>query len=385
MQLELCLQTSLGTTRIATHGYASPQVEQAYARARELCTMLGDPPEVIPVLFGLCMYHMVHGDIDKARAEEERFLSLAQQATDISYVLGAHFLLGATILYQADLELSRWYLEQLVTRYDLNRDRDLAYRQGHDPAVVALLYLSWVLWFQGYPEQATARMEEGLRLAETLNHPHTSTLAAFFASTFHQLMRQWPQCQAEAERALGLAGRGQFPFWQAGCTMLRGSALAQQGRVAEGIAVLQEGLAAWEATGTQLALPYFRARLAEAFLIAGSREKGLEALNQSFLHPEEVWWHPEQYRLRAELLLLEPGTEAEAIFWEALEVARSQKSKSLELRAAISLARLLQAQGRAAEGRDLLARCYAGFREGFGTADLQGARALLVALETDAG
>jgi predicted ATPase len=379
IQLELGLQTSLGTTRIATHGYASPEVEQAYARARELCSILGDPPEVIPVLFGLCLYYMVHGNIEKACAEGERLLSLVQQVGDVGYLVGCHFQLGATILYQADLERSRWHFEQAVTLYDQSRDRDLAYQQGHDPAVVSLLYLSWVLWFQGYPEQATAKMEAGLRLAEALSHPHTSTLAAFFASTFHQLMRQWPQCQAEAERALGLAGRGQFPFWQAGCTMLRGSALAQQGRVEEGIAALQEGLAGWEATGTQLALPYFRARLAEACLITREREEGLEALNQSFFHTEEVWWYAEQYRLRAELFLLAPGhdAEAEALLRQALEVARSQKSKSLELRAAMSLARLLQKEGRAAEGRDLLAECYAWFTEGLDTPDLQEARELL--------
>jgi predicted ATPase len=386
LQLELGLQSSLGTTRIATHGYASPEVEQAYARARELCSILGDPPEVIPVLFGLCMYYMVHGDIERARVEEERFLSLAQQAGDMGYVLGSHFLLGASHLYQADLERSHWHLEQAITLYDQGRDRGLASRQGHDPAVVSLLYLSWVLWFQGYPEQATIRMEAGLRLAESLRHPHTSTLAAFFASTFHQLMGQWPQCQAEAERALALAGRGQFPFWHAGCTMLRGSALAQQGRVDEGIAVLQEGLAGWQATGSQLALPYFRARLAEAFLVAGRGAEGLEALEQSFSHMEEVWWFAEQYRLRAELLLLAPDTEAEAeiLMRTALEMARSQESRSLELRAAVSLAGLLQKLGRAAEGRDLLAECYAWFSEGFDTADLREAKELLERLHKDA-
>jgi tetratricopeptide (TPR) repeat protein len=379
LQLELGLQTCLGTTRIATHGYASPEVEKAFARARELCTLLGDPFEVIPVLFGLCMYYMVHGDIQRAHLEEERLLSLAQQAGDIAYVLGGHFLLGATALYQAELERSRWHLEQVVALYDRSRDHDLAYQQGHDPAVVSLLYLSWVLWFQGYPQQATAKMEAGLRLAEEISHPHTSTLAAFFASTFHQLMRQWPQCQAEAERALGLAGRGQFPFWQAGCTMLRGSALTQQGSINEGIAVLQEGLAHWEATGSQLALPYFRAHLAEAFLVAGERGRGLEVLEQSFSNREEVWWLAEQHRVRAELLLLAPGTDtrAETMLREALALARSQGSKSLELRVAMSLASLLQRLGRAAEGRKLLAECYAWFTEGFDTADLQEATALL--------
>jgi predicted ATPase len=292
-------------------------------------------------------------------------------------------------MYQAGLERSRWHLEQVVALHDQSRDRDLAHQYGHDPAVVSLLYLSWVLWFQGYPEQARAKMEEGLRLAEVVDHPHTSTLAAFCASTFHQLVRQWPQCQTQAERALGLAGQGQFPFWQAGCTMLRGSALAQQGHMDEGIAVMQEGLAAWEATGTQLALPYFRARLAEAYLLAGRREEGLEALEQSFSHREEVWWLAEQYRLRAELLLLALGTEAEAeaeaVLRKAMEVACSQESKSLELRATLSLARLLRKQGQAAEGRDLLAECYAWFTEGFDTADLREAKELLDVLGRDAG
>jgi predicted ATPase len=270
-----------------------------------------------------------------------------------------------------------------VALYDRSRDRDLAYQQGHDPAVVSFLYLSWVLWFQGYPEQATASMEAGLKLAQEINHSHTSTLAAFFASTFHQLMRQWPQCQMEAERALNLAGRGRFPFWHAGCTMLRGSALVHRGNVEEGIALLQEGLASWEATGTQLALPYFRARLAESFLIYGSGEKGLKTVEESLLHPEEVWWRPEQNRLRAELLLLGPGTEAEAesALRTALEIAGGQKSKSLELRVTVSLARLLRQQGRGAEGRDLLARCYGWFTEGFDTADLREARELLGALD----
>jgi predicted ATPase len=330
---------------------------------------------------------MVHGDIDRARSQEERLLALVRQAANTDYEMGCHFLLGATILYQADLELSRQHLEQGIALYDKNRDRSLASQQGHDPAVVSLLYLSWTLWFQGYPAQAAARMKAGLELAEELGHPHTSTLAAFFASTFHQLVRQWPQCQMQAERALSLAGRGRFPFWQAGCTMLRGSALVHQGRVEEGITVLEEGLAAWEATGTRLALPYFRAHLAEAFLLSGNREQGLETLEKSFLHPEEVWWLPEQNRLRAELLLREPSAaaEAEVVLRTALETARNQKSKSLELRVAVSLARLLQKQGRSGQGRDLLARCYGWFTEGFDTADLREAKELLETLEEHAG
>lgn len=155
-----------------------------------------------------------------------------------------------------------------------------------------------------------------------------------------------------------------------------------QGCVEEGIAVPEEGLAAWEATGTQLALPYFRARLAEAFLIAGDREKGFRALEESFLHKEEVWWLAEQNRLRAELLLCEPSTvaEAEAVLRAAQETARSQNSKSLKLRVTVSLARVLRQSERAAEGRDMLAKCYSWFAEGLDPLNVREARELLALL-----
>ncbi len=384
LQLELGLQTSLGTTLIAMRGYASPEVERAYARARELCHMLGDPPQVIPVSFGLSFFYMMRGELKKACDEGERLLLLAQQTRDIGYAVGVHLPLGEIFLMRADLERSRWHFEQVVALYSPSRDRDLARQQGQDPAVASLLFLSWALWLEGCPEQATLKMEAALKLAEELKHPYTSTQAALLASTFHQLLRQWPQCQAQAERALELADQGHFRFLQAGSTMHLGSALAQQGRVEEGIAALRRGLDAWEATGTQLALPYSRARLAEAYLLAGMQEEGLQALDESLFCVEEVWWLAEQYRLRAELLLLAPGseTEAEASLWQALDLAKSQRARSLELRAAMSLARLLREQGRATEGRDLLVGRYAWFTEGLDTPDLQEAKELLDVLES---
>jgi predicted ATPase len=381
-ELELGLQMALGTTLIATRGYAAPEVARAYARARELCHSLGDPPQTIPVRFGLCLFYMMHGELKKAREEGERVLSLAQQAGDVGHVVGIHFPLGEILLMQADLERSRWHLQQAVALYDPSRDRDLVHQQGQDPAVASLLFLSWVLWLQGHPEQAARKVEAALELAEELNHPYTRAQASLLASTFHQLVRQWPQCQAQAEAALELAGQGRFRFLRAGCTMLRGSVLAQQGRTEEGIAVLRAGLYEWEATGTQIAVPYSRARLAEACLLAGRQEEGLRALNEPFACAEEVWWLPERHRLRAELLLLTPGdeAEAEALFRQALQVARGQGAKSLELRAATGLARLLREQGRIEEGEAVLGEVYAWFTEGFDTFDLLEARELLEAI-----
>jgi predicted ATPase len=179
--------------------------------------------------------------------------------------------------------------------------------------------------------------------------------------------------------ALQLGKQGRFPLWLAIGSMTHGLAIAHQGRADEGIAELMQGLASWERTGAALNQPYQRALLAEACLVAGRKEEGLRTLDASFCRPQEIWWLPEQYRLRAELLLLAPGSEveAEASLRQALDLARSQESRSLELRAAMSLACLLRKQERAAEGRELLERCYTWFTEGFETPDLQEARALL--------
>jgi len=385
MELELGLQTSLGMALTPMRGYASPEVAQAFARGRELCRVLGDPPEVIPVLFGLCLFYMACGDLSMAREEGERLLQLAQQAGDISHVIGVQFPLGVIPFLQADLEGSRAHYEQCLALYDPVRDRDLARQQGQDPAVLAQLFLSWTLWMQGYPEQALAKVEPALKLAEQINHPYTTAQAALLAADSYHFLSDWPKCQAQAERGLELASKWHFPFSQAGCTMHRGAALVRQGHLESGIEILRQGVDAWMATGTWMAMAYWHARLADAYLLSGRREEGLAALEESFRHQEEIWWLPEQYRIRAELLLLAPGNEEEAESWlrQSLDLAGSRGARSLELRAAMSLARLLRQQGRAAEGWELLAECYAWFTEGLNTPDLREARELLDQLRRD--
>jgi predicted ATPase len=379
LQLELGLQTSLGTALIATRGYASPEVEQAFGRARELCRALGDPPQVIPVLYGLCLFWLVCAELEKAYEEGEQLLLLAQRAGDVGYILGCHAQLGASAIYLGRFDDARAHLEQAIALYDPSQHRDLAYHHGQDPCVTALSYLSWVLWFQGYPEQAIVKQNMALELARELKHPYSLGLATVYAAILYELMRRWPECQAHAEAALQLANQRHFSLWLAASEMLHGMAIAFQGHVEEGIVEISQGLAGFAATGTQLSLPKYRAQLTEVYLLAGRQKDGLHALEESLCSGEHSWWLPEQCRVRAELLLLVPGSEAEAeaSLRQALDLARSQKSTSLELRAAMSLARLLRKQGRAAEGRDLLAECYAWFTEGFDTPDLQEARELL--------
>ena len=388
-RLQLQLQTLLATVLVVAQGYASPDVEQAYAQARDLSRDLGDPPAAIPILYGLSAYQFVRAQLAGAYEQGQELLKLAQGADLAAYELGTELVLGAAAMHMGKLNLARGHLEQVLDRYDPEQHRGTAYALGHDPAVGAWSYLSFVLWHQGFPDQAAAASQTALDRAGELNHPYSQGYAASFAAMLQQMLRQWQACQTRAEAALRIGREGGFALWQAIGALTRGWALSQQGAAGDGIVELVQGLAAWEGTGAALALPYQRAVLADAFLAAGEREKGLHALTGSFCCPQEVWWLPEQHRLRGELLLLAPHAggpymarqaAAESAFRQALDLASQEGSRALRLRAAMSLARLMHDQGRDAEARAALAEPYAWFTEGFGTPDLQEARRLLDAL-----
>jgi tetratricopeptide (TPR) repeat protein len=244
--------------------------------------------------------------------------------------------------------------------------------------VVALSYLAWDLWFEGYLDQAVAKANAALRLADELNHTLSKTVATFFAGWLQQALHRWPEAEAMMATTLELANQAHYALWHAYGNIHHGAALVHQGRADEGLSELVQGSKAREAAGTKLGTAGHLAFVGGAYLAAGRRDAGLNTLDQA--DPGlETWLLAELLRVRAELLLLGSGNgaESEALLRRAIEVARSQGAKSLELRAALSLARLLGQDGRAAEGRDLVAQCYGWFTEGFDTPDLQEARELL--------
>jgi tetratricopeptide (TPR) repeat protein len=379
----LDLQISLGKALLALYGYASPKVDQVFTCARELCQALGNPPQLIQVLLAQAAFHLMRGDLRDAQEDAQQVYRLAQQAGETRLMLTSHLLLGAAALYLADYDQAREHLEEVLALYDPHQHRALAYQQGQDPGVQAIAFLSRTLWLQGYPEQSLAKCGEAFELAEQLDHPYSSTVAALHAATLRAWLRWWPPCQTHAERALGMARQGGFEMREANAMILHGIALAHQDRTQAGIDELGQGLFLWEASGAGLVV-YGRACLAEAYLLAGQRETGLRASDESLYPSEEAWWLPEQYRLRAELLLQAPGAEAEAeaLLQEAADLAHNQKARILELRALTSLARLQGRRGGQADGLDRLAGCYAGFTEGFDLPDLQEAEALLAELRT---
>jgi TOMM system kinase/cyclase fusion protein len=384
-QYELVLQTTLGPALLATKGYAAPDVERVYARARALCQQMGETLQLVPVLQGLWLFYVNRGELQMARELGEQLLRLTQGTQDPMLRLAAHGALGTTLFWLGELASAREHLEESIALYDLRQDRSLAVLYGHDPGVMHRSYTSYVLWWLGYPSQALQRSDEMRMLAQELAHPLSVAYALGTASSLHQLRREAQATQERAEAAMALSREQGFPYWLGIGTIRRGWALAAQGQGAEGVEQIRQGLAVWRATGADLNRPWFLALLAEACGRAGAAEEGLtavaEALTAVHTKANRVC-EAELYRLKGELLLaLSPGNiaEAESCFQQALNIARRQEAKSLELRAALSLSRLWQQQGQWAEARELLAPVYGWFTEGFDTADLQEAQALLAA------
>jgi predicted ATPase len=390
-QHELVVQTTLGPALMNTKGPAAPEVLHAYARARELCQQGGETPQRFQVLRGLWYFYTHRVELQTARELGEQLLTLAKDVGDPALLLEAHYALGNTLNYLGEFVTARAHLEQGIALYDRQQHRAHAFRYGQDPGVICHAYAALTLWWLGYPEQALRRSHQAVTLARELAHPFSLGIALVFAAWLHLLRRAGPLTQEWAEAAITLAAEHGFTVLLAQGTIYRGWALAEQyaepaagqEQREEGITQMQQGLAAWRATGAKVFRPYGLALLAEASAKLARHEAGLTLLAEALKmtnDTEERRWDAELYRLKGELLrarATEQDTEAETCFRQALDIARHQQAKSWELRAATSLARLWQRQGQRAAARQVLAEVYGWFTEGFDAADLKEAQALL--------
>jgi predicted ATPase len=285
--------------------------------------------------------------------------------------------------YLAALPAARLHLEEASTRYTPAQRRAPVFRMGVDPGVSCRAFAGVTLWLLGYPAQAIAHIHDALALAHELSHPYSLVCARCWVAIVSQLRRDVPAVHGQAEAAVALATEQDFTLWAAWGTSLRGWALAMQGGGEAGLGQVRQGVAACRATGAAVVVPCFYTLLADVCDHLGHPDDGLQALAEAHTlveQQEERWWEAEIARLRGILLLRQTGTlsaEAEAWLQRALDVARRQEAKSLELRAAMSLSRLWQQQGKRDEAHALLPPIYRWFTEGFDTADLQEAQALL--------
>jgi predicted ATPase len=281
---------------------------------------------------------------------------------------------------------AREHFAQGVALYDLHQHRTLAFYYGQDPGVAALVNDALALWVLGYPDQALGRSQEACRLAEGLAHPHTLAYAFAHLAKFHQFRREREEVRRHAEAATRVSREQGFPFWLGAGLMFQGWVRATRHQPAEQLPSMHEGLAIWRATDAALWVPYFLTLLAETYGAANQPDAGLRFLDEARTvmdSTQERVYEAEVHRVQGELVLAQAADQhalAETCFQQALGIARRQQAKSWELRAAMSLGRLWQQKGKRDEARELLAPIYGWFSEGFDTADLQEAKALLDAL-----
>jgi predicted ATPase/DNA-binding winged helix-turn-helix (wHTH) protein/class 3 adenylate cyclase len=394
-QQELVLQTTLGPALMAIQGFAALGVEAAYNRARELCQQAGEIPQLFPAMWGLWLFHVTRGELQEGQALGEQLLSLAQRVQETALLLEARHALWATSFWRGKLSSAQTSAAHGIALYQPQQHRSLAFLYGgHDPGVCCRDFYALTLWLLGYPDQALQSSQEALALAHEWSHPFTLAEAWGYATWLHQFCREPQAVQSQAQRVIALSNDQGFPYWVTQGTILRGWALAQQGRGEEGIVQMRQSLETFQAIGTKSLWPYHLALTAEAYGVVGRADDGLMMLGEALavVHTTGArYYEAELYRLKGELLLAQEGKkptaygtrlqleEAEACFQQAFAVARRQQAKSLELRAAMSLCRLWQRQGKQEQGRQLLASIYHWFTEGFDTADLQEAKALLEA------
>jgi predicted ATPase len=318
-----------------------------------------------------------------------QLFDLAQRLQDADLLLEAHHAMWASFVFGGELTAAQPHLEQGLQRYEPQRHRmHAALYSGHDPGMCCRVHAALALWLRGYPDQAVASSQAALALTQQLAHPLSLALALIWAAMIHHLRREAPGTQAHAEAAVALATDQGFPQQFAQAMALRGWVLAAGGQGAAGLTQIQQGLAAYRATGVMRDQPYYLALLAEVSIQADQVATGLEALAEALTMLATsggYWWEAELHRFTGELLLAQKGTglkwgDAEANFYQALAIARRQQAKSIELRAAMSLVHLWQRQGKRTAAYELLAPIYGWFTEGFETTDLQEAKALLAEL-----
>ena len=386
MQQELTLLLALGAALTVTKGWATPEAEDVYTRARALCQQEGDTGQLFPVLLALHRFYALRGELQGAHEVGEQLLRLARRADDPTLLLPAHVAHGYNCFFRGDLKLAREHLEQGMSFYDAQQHNFWISRWGEDPGIVGLGFGSLSLWSLGFPDKALAWSSEELALASKTTHPFSLAFSLWIAARLHQARREVEAVEERVKTLMEVSTEQGFLAWLGHGTILRGWALCMRGQGEEGIAQMQQGLAAELTAGANLHRTHYLALLAEAYGALGKHEDGLTTINDAIAiaaKTGEGYSEPELHRVKGVLLLQQSARderEAEARFRQAIDLARGRSAKSLELRAATSLGRLWQSQGKTADAQRMLGETYAWFTDGFGTTDLQEAKALLEAL-----
>jgi predicted ATPase len=384
---ELDLQRVLGAALLASKGNAAPETGEAYARARELCERLGDTASLIPVLGGLSTYHQTRGEYAAMRRISEDLLRIGERQDDTAGSLVGSRSMGLCLYHLGEFVAARPYLERVLDLYTPEAHNALVTITSFDVRTGALSYLSMIRCIQGQPEQAASFSGQALTVSRNLRNPHNLAFALNYAAVSKLLRRVELEAEELLDELLSLAIEHGFPVWLGTANIMRGYVLAGRDETGAGLALARKGWADWAATGARYHGTYYLGLLAQTCVRAGQTDEALELVAMALETVDrmgERWFEAELRRVQGEWLVVHRRQEiqrAEACFHRAMAVAREQNARTWELRAAMSLARLWQQQGKRDEARQLLAPVDGWFTEGFDMADLQGAKVLLEELQ----
>ena len=378
---ELEFWSALGTVFLSLKGHAAPETGEAFVRARELWERLGCPAEFLHIPYGQSLYHMIRREPDLAQRSDEALLRLSRQRGDAAGLVLGHLSSGRNLLMAGTFASSRAHLDKVLALYNPVVHPSLIDQAGDDPYVISQGSLGLVLFALGYPEQALVRTELSITEARRLSHPPSLAGSLVYGGRLHSLDGNNTALREQACELVALATEQDFPHWRAIGTVYLGWAKVRNGRVAEGTSLMRDGFNAFRATGARAWRPFFYSLMARAYEIAGQVEEAVVLLGDALQSVEctgERWLEAEVNRHEGRLLLRQGYFRAaEELYRKALWIAEEQDAKLWKLRAAVSLTQLIRDGGRRPEARHLLAPIYSRFTEGFDTADLKVAKALL--------
>jgi class 3 adenylate cyclase/predicted ATPase len=386
---QIMLQVALIAPLSHTKGYAAPETKEAVEEARlliEQAEALGEPPDpllLFSVLYGFWAAHYVAFNGDALRELAVQFLGLADKQKAVVPFMVGHRLMGASLVFTGNIAEGRAHYDQAIALYDPAEHRPLALRFGQDVGVTILSFRSQALWLLGYPEAARTDAEHALENAREIGQAGTLMYALSIAPLTHFLSGDYGVASTLAEEVVTLADERGVLFWKALGMMNRGCILAVTGRASDAIQTITSGITGWQSTGATVWIPLFLSYLAMAYATLDQFEEAWRCIDGALTAvktTKERWCEADIHRIAGELTLLSPepnAAGAEAHFERALTVAREQRAKSWELRAAMSMARLWHKQGKRQQACDLLAPVYDWFTEGFETLDLRAAKTLL--------
>jgi class 3 adenylate cyclase/tetratricopeptide (TPR) repeat protein/energy-coupling factor transporter ATP-binding protein EcfA2 len=384
---ELDLQLVLGPCLIATHGPAAINALATFARARELCERLGQPPEYLQVMFWLATASVVRGELPQALEAIAGLPSAAEARGNQPALLNGIRGQGMILMFMGRIVEAREALERAVELFSATQeaDRMAARAAGQDAGVSILVLMAWVFWILGEVDKAVSRMAAALERADAVNHAHTHAYAWYYASVLHALRGEPAIAQGYAERCLAISEQHGFRHWLGLSRAIRDICPAMLDASPGRLDEVKTSLEEYQRAGYQLGLTAQFVLLCPALLLQNQPEAALELIDRGLSivsHNSERFFEAELYRLKARALLMRGAAdiEAESLLDQALRTARSQQARSLELRAATDLARLWMNQDKRTEARNVLSSIYRCFSEGFDTRDLKEAKAVLGAL-----